>query len=65
VRMGIGRPEHKSEVSSYVLSDFTGEQKKVLDSWIDHCVDAVMELTKEEMKIVASKYCVKSIENVV
>jgi len=65
VRMGIGRPEDKSEVSSYVLSDFSDEQKKVLKRWIKYCADAVMELTKEEMKTVASKYCVKSIENVV
>lgn len=26
VRLGIGRPEHKGEVSSYVLSDFTAEE---------------------------------------
>lgn len=65
VRMGIGKPEHKSEVSSFVLSDFNEQEKKDLDRWINHCADAVINLTKEEMKTVASKFCVKSIENVV
>ena len=31
LRIGIGRPEHKSEVADYVLSDFTeGESKEVM-----------------------------------
>lgn len=30
IRLGIGRPEHKGEVTSYVLGDFTGEESAPL-----------------------------------
>ncbi|MDR0677074.1 MAG: aminoacyl-tRNA hydrolase [Holosporaceae bacterium] len=32
VRIGIGRPERKSEVASYVLSDFSEDEKNTLEN---------------------------------
>lgn len=34
IKIGIGRPEYRAQVSSYVLSDFTQEQTKELDDEI-------------------------------
>ncbi|MEQ9115849.1 MAG: aminoacyl-tRNA hydrolase [Rickettsiales bacterium] len=35
LKIGIGRPEHQSQVESYVLSDFSDEEKKHLDKVFD------------------------------
>lgn len=40
-RLGIGHPGHKSAVTSYVLSDFTGSEKQAVQTMIDACVDAI------------------------
>ena len=40
VRMGIGKPEHKGEVSSYVLSPFNEKEKEHLTDWIYFTCDA-------------------------
>jgi len=41
VRLGIGKPEHKGEVASYVLSDFNEVESTHLDSWISHSCNAI------------------------
>lgn len=35
VRLGIGRPEHKGEVTSYVLGDFGEREKPLLQAMLD------------------------------
>ncbi len=65
LRMGIGKPEHKSQVISHVLSDFNEEEQKVLSQWIEHCADAALQLCEKEVNEVASTMSAKSIENVV
>lgn len=65
VRMGIDKPEHKSQVSSHVLSDFNESESKNLKQWISYASKAVLELLDSEVKEVTAKYNVKSIENVV
>ena len=37
MRIGIGRPEHKSDVVQYVLSDFTVTEETELDSVVLKC----------------------------
>jgi len=59
VRMGIGKPEHKGEVASYVLSDFSQDEKKHLGSWISHTSDAVEFLLQNSMEDTSSKYAIK------
>jgi len=60
VRMGIGKPEHKGEVSSYVLGAFSDDQKKHLDAWIDEASDAVLFLLDNSMEDTSSKYAKKA-----
>ena len=61
VRMGIGKPEHKGEVSSYVLGEFSSEQEKYLQVWIDKCCDAVLHLLEHEMSETSSIYAQKKV----
>jgi len=59
VRMGIGKPEHKGEVASYVLSDFNEPERNHLSSWISHTADAVEFLLENSMEDTSSKYTIK------
>jgi PTH1 family peptidyl-tRNA hydrolase len=62
VRMGIGKPEHKGEVASYVLSDFSDDEKKHLDSWIKHTCEAVEFLLENSLEDTSSKYTIKKFQ---
>ncbi len=62
VRMGIGKPEHKGEVASYVLSDFSPVQQPYLNEWIGNAASSVEMLLKDSIENVASKHSVKKIE---
>jgi PTH1 family peptidyl-tRNA hydrolase len=35
LRLGVGKPEHKSMVASYVLSDFSNKEQEVLDKFVN------------------------------
>lgn len=59
IRMGIGKPEHKGEVVSYVLNPFSKEEFEHLPQWISHVADAVEKLFELEWEDVASKYSIK------
>ncbi len=62
VRVGVGKPEHKSQVADYVLHDFHEEEKEVLETLIKHICEACKALTHDELNVVRSKYSLKSIE---
>jgi len=59
VRMGIDKPQYKSQVADYVLSPFSKEEHQNLSSWIEKAAKATLELTKHPLNIVSSKYTVK------
>ena len=59
VRIGIGKPEHKTEVVSYVLSNFTNQEQEELKKLIPHVADACMKLATTSLVEVASKYSIK------
>jgi len=62
VRLGIGKPEHKGEVASYVLSDFSQAESGHLGVWISHTCDAVESLLKNSLEDVSSKYTIKKFQ---
>lgn len=62
VRMGIGKPEHKGEVSSYVLSPFNEKEVAHLPTWIAHTADALEKLLDLGWEDVASKYSIKKFQ---
>ena len=61
VRLGIGKPEHKSQVSSFVLSDFNTQELQHIQNWISHTCDAIEFLLENSLEDVSSKYTIKKI----
>lgn len=59
VRVGIGKPEHKSEVANYVLSDFSKEELKKLEMLIPHIINSIDALQKFSLDEVQAKYTLK------
>jgi len=62
VRMGIGKPEHKGEVASYVLSNFNELESKHIDEWIDKTCDAIEFLLTNSLDDTSSRYTIKKFQ---
>lgn len=62
VRMGIGKPEHKSQVADYVLHPFTADEQTLLGEWIAKAADAVELLWGLSCTEVASKCSLKGLK---
>ncbi len=62
VRMGIGKPEHKGEVSSYVLSPFSQNEEEHLEKWISSACDAIEDLLQNSLEDVSSKHTIKKFQ---
>ncbi len=60
VRMGIGKPEHKGKIASYVLDPFTQIEQKCLQEWINKSCDAVEFLLAHSLENTSSKYAQKA-----
>lgn len=61
VRMGIGKPEHKSQVADYVLHPFSDLEEAHLKEWISKAADAVELLLVLECDEVSSKCSIKGL----
>ena len=62
VRLGIGKPEHKGEVASYVLSDFNKQESEYLTTIISQTCDAIEYLLENSLEDVSSKYTIKKFQ---
>jgi len=62
VRIGVGKPEHKSQVADYVLHPFNGEEQKEIKRLVEHVSRACKALLCEDLNTVKSHYSLKSIE---
>ncbi|MDT8337882.1 MAG: aminoacyl-tRNA hydrolase [Sulfurimonas sp.] len=62
VRMGIGKPEHKGEVASYVLSDFDKEEQEYLTEWISLACQSVESLLEHSLEDVSAKHTIKKFQ---
>lgn len=61
VRMGIGKPQHKGEVASYVLAAFAPNEQKELESWIEECANAVLFLLENDLTKTSERFAKKGI----
>jgi PTH1 family peptidyl-tRNA hydrolase len=61
VRMGIGKPEHKSQVADYVLHPFTSAEQALIGEWVTKAADAVEMLIRASCEEVASKCSIKAL----
>ncbi len=62
VRMGIGKPEHKGEVTSYVLGNFNQDEEAHKKEWITHTCEAVESLLQNSLEDTSSKYTIKKFQ---
>jgi len=62
VRVGVGKPEYKSQVADYVLSDFSQQQKDILSSLIEQVAKSCQAFLNEDLNTVKSKFSLKSID---
>ena len=54
VRVGIGKPEKKIEVSDFVLTNFTDEEKIELDKVINNIIDSMPILIDKKLDLFSS-----------
>ena len=59
VRIGIGKPEHKGEVISYVLGKFSKEQLEKLPQLLEHTCDSLDFLLTHSLEDTKAKYSIK------
>jgi PTH1 family peptidyl-tRNA hydrolase len=62
VRMGIGKPEHKGEVASFVLSSFSAREEDFLAEWIAKAAEATLFLLENSLEQTSAKFSQKSVE---
>ena len=62
VRMGIGKPEHKGEVASYVLGDFSQAQQKYLPTWIEQACVAIEFYLTNSLDDTSSLHSIKKFQ---
>jgi len=61
IRIGVGKPEYKSQVADYVLHDFRDDETRWLDAIIAHSARAALALDRLELSEVQSRYSCKSL----
>ena len=59
VRVGIGKPENKSDVANYVLSNFSKEEFDKLKDIISHIIKSIDALKIMSIDEVKSQYTIK------
>ena len=60
VRIGIGKPDSKEDITNFVLSDFPKSQYDDLKKIISTCKEAIKGLVNEELSTISSKYTLKA-----
>jgi len=63
IRIGVGKPEHKTQVSDYVLHDFTADETRWLDAIIAHSAEAALAFGDREFPEIQSRYSRKTIDD--
>ena len=61
VRMGVGKPEFKSQVADYVLSNFGKEEEDKISDWIKYCADVCQKIPNEPLDIIKSTCTLRDI----
>ena len=56
VRFGIGRPPGRQDPADFVLSDFSGAERKELDFLVDRAADVVEAVVLEGVEWAQNKY---------
>ncbi len=62
VRMGVGKPQYKSQVPDYVLSDFTQDEEKIIPDWIEYTTKVLNEFNSRSLEEIKSRYSLKKFQ---
>jgi PTH1 family peptidyl-tRNA hydrolase len=55
----IGKPQYKSQVPDYVLSDFTQDEEKIIPDWIEYTTKVLNEFNSRSLEEIKSRYSLK------
>lgn len=55
-RIGISSPKENIDLASYVLSNFTKEELKILDKTIDNCAESIMCAIEYDLDTAMNKF---------
>jgi len=56
VRLGIGRPSGRQSAADFVLSDYTGSERKLLPFQVDKAADAIESLVTDGLEQTQSRF---------
>jgi PTH1 family peptidyl-tRNA hydrolase len=56
LRLGVDKPEYKSQVADYVLSKFNEDEQKLLDDFLEYGADAALGFLDTPLIELKSKY---------
>jgi PTH1 family peptidyl-tRNA hydrolase len=59
VRMGVGKPEHKSQVPNYVLSNFSEDEERVIPDWVEYTAKVLEKFETKSLEEIKSRYSLK------
>lgn len=62
IRMGIGKPEHPGEITSFVLGFFNLEEEQHLPTWIENACEAIEFLLENSLEDTSSLYTIKKFQ---
>ena len=61
VRMGVGKPQFKSQVADFVLSPFSKEEEELIPKWVDYCANVCQKIPNEPLDIIKSTCTIRDI----
>jgi PTH1 family peptidyl-tRNA hydrolase len=64
VRVGVGKPIHKSQVSDYVLHPFSDDEESSMGALVDYIVLACQKIPTSTLEQVKSLYSIKDISQI-
>lgn len=59
IRLGIGKPEHKSEITAHVLSNFAKSEQSCLEKIIDKSCEIILTLQGSNIKSIQQEHSSK------
>jgi len=63
IRMGVGKPERKSQVADYVLSDFSSFEESKTECLIEYASKLALTIPEKSLDEIKSRYTLKATDD--